>query len=278
MATAAKKTNKVEIPIDERETFVSLQKSFADSELSVEQKLKVLYALQEADNEIEKIKQLRGDLPREVEALEDEIAALSAKSAHNEDMIREFENAIEAGKKRIVELDGDISKYQQQLENIANSREFDSINKELENLGLLRSIEEKHIGEARVQIEERKSDIETIAGKIAIREDDLAAKKEELSTIVESTASEEEVLTARRNECAAKIDARTMSAYNRIRASVNNHLAVVAVYKEDSCGGCFSTITPQRLVDIASGKKLVICEHCGRIIVNPAPSDGGEEK
>lgn len=278
MATTAKKTKKVEIPIDERETFVSLQKTFADSELSVEQKLKVLYDLQAADNEIEKIKQLRGDLPREVADLEEEIASLNAKIAHNEDLIREYENSIEAGKQQIVELDAEISKYQKQLENIANSREFDSINKELENFGLLRSIAEKHINEARVQIEERKGDIEVLAGRITVREEDLAAKNEELATIVDSTAKEEAELQARRDECAGKIDARTMSAYNRIRASVHNHLAVVAVYKGDSCGGCFSRITPQRLVDIASGKKLVICEHCGRIIVNPSPADGGEEK
>lgn len=104
---------------------------------------------------------------------------------------------------------------------------------------------------------------------ITIREGDLKAKREELATIVESTAKEEVKLEAVRKACAAKIDARTMSAYERIRSSVHNHLAVVSVYNGDSCGGCFSMITPQRLVDIASGKKLIICEHCGRIIVNP---------
>ena len=268
MATTAKKIKKIETPIDERETFVSLQKSFADSDLSVKEKLKTLYELQEADNEMEKIFQLRGELPAEVAALEDEIAKFEAKIAGLEDLIKEYGNSIEANKQQIVDLDAEITKYQKQLENIANSREFDSINKELENFNLLRMIAEKHIGEAKETIEARKADIENIRERIAIREEDLKAKRVELEVIVESTAKEEEVLQEKRDACAAKIDARTMSAYDRIRSSVHNHLAVVSVYNGDSCGGCFSRITPQRLVDIASGKKLVICEHCGRIIVN----------
>ena len=130
-------------------------------------------------------------------------------------------------------------------------------------------IAEKHIGEAKERIFEKKNDLEVIKEKIAVRTDDLAAKKEELATIVESTAKEEETLRARRDECAAKIDARTMSAYERIRQSCKNHLAVVSVFNGDSCGGCFNTIAPQRLIDIASNRKMIICEHCGRILVNP---------
>lgn len=268
MATTAKKIKKIETPIDERETFVSLQKSFADSDLSVEEKLKTLYELQEADNEMEKIFQLRGELPAEVSALEGEIAMFEARISGIEDKIAALNDSIEANKRDIVDIDADIDKYQKQLENIANSREFDSINKELENLSLLRKIAEKHIGEAKDTIEERKAEIENVKERIAIREEDLKAKRVELDAIVESTAKEEKVLQEKRDACAAKIDARTMSAYERIRSSVHNHLAVVPVYNGDSCGGCFSRITPQRIVDIASGKKLVICEHCGRIIVN----------
>ena len=275
MATI-KKIKKVETPIDERETFVSLQKSFADSELSVEEKLKTLYELQEADNKLDKIFQLRGELPAEVASLEDEIARFKEKIANLEELITEYGKSIESGKQEIIDLDGEISKYQQQLENIANSREFDSINKELENLNLLRQIAQKHIGEAKDLIEERRGDIQINEERIGIREEDLKAKKIELENIVESTASEETVLQAKRDACAEKIDARTMSAYNRIRASVHNHLAVVSVFNGNACGGCFSIITPQRLVDIASGKKLVICEHCGRIIVN-AGSTPAEE-
>ena len=268
MATT-KKIKKVEIPIDQKETFVSLQKNFGESGLSVEEKLQTLYELQEADNAIEKIMQLRGELPAEVAAIEDEIATLESKCARLEETISGYEQTIESAQKDIVDYDSDIDKYQKQLANIANSREFDSINKELENLNLLRLIAEKNIRESKVAIQDRKSDIDNISGKIEQKKLDLEVKKEELSTIVESTAEEEKVLSAKRAACAIKIDERTLIAYERIRTSVHNHLAVVPVY-EQSCGGCFNAITPQRLLDIASGKKLVICEHCGRILVHPA--------
>ena len=272
----AKKIKKVETPIDQRETFVSLQKNFADSDLSVEEKLKVLYDLQKADVAIDKIIQLRGELPDEVEALENEVADLKAKVAQETEVIDKFNKSIAANKQNIVDLDEEIAKYQAQLENISNSREFDSINKELENQGLLRAIAEKNIREAREAIEDRKADRERIADRILIREEDLKAKKEELAVIVESTAKEEKALQAKREACAAKIDERTLSAYERIRGNAHNHLAVVTLFPKnedgtygDACGGCFHTITPQRIIDIASGRKLVICEHCGRIIVNP---------
>ena len=168
----------------------------------------------------------------------------------------------------IVELDEEINKYHEQLGNVSNSREYDSINKELENLGLLRDIAEKHINDARFAISEKKDAINVINDRIAIREEDLAAKKAELEGIVESTSKDEQTLTAKRKQFSDQLDERTLSAYDRIRASVHNHLAVVPVY-EESCGGCFNAITPQKLVDIASGNKLVICENCGRILVNP---------
>ena len=266
---ATTKIKKVETPIDERETFVSLQKSFADSEANIQEKLKTLYALQEADNEIEKIVQLRGELPAEVEALEGDVAAVEAKIAHVNALIEEYLRNIDLNKENIVEYDAQIEKYRAQLENISNSREYDSINKELENQDLLRQIAVKNIGETRMAIEEKRDLLEELGRRLEIRKEDLAAKQEELSLIKESTASEEEKLQARRESLAAKIDARTMSAYTRIRQSVHNHLAVVPVFNGDSCGGCFNTVTPQRLIEIASGKKLVICEHCGRIIVNP---------
>ena len=266
---AEKKIKKVVAPIDERETFVSLQKSFAETGLSVEEKLGILYELQSSDNEIEKILQQRGDLPAEVAALEGEIEGYNSKIASFKASIKELEGAIESNKDQMVELDGDIAKYQKQLESISNSREFDSINKELENLNLLRMIAEKNIRESKETIEVKKSDIQRLEDRIALRNEDLEAKKVELETIVESTAPEEKKLQEKRSACAGKIDERTMSAYNRIRESVHNHLAVVPVYNGDSCGGCFNTITPQRLIEIESGKKLVICEHCGRILVNP---------
>ena len=260
---------KVEAPIDNRETFVSLQKSFADSDMPVEEKLKTLYQLQEADSEIDKIIQLRGELPAEVAALEDEIATLKERSAGISAVIDQLNRNIADAKLSIAEHEGIIEKYQRQLETISNSREYDSLNKEIENQELLRQIDEKTINDTRYEIGARKAELDELKDRLSIRLEDLKAKKQELETIVEETAKEEAVLRERREACSAKIDARTMSAYERIRASVHNHLAVVSLYNGDSCGGCFNTITPQRRVEIGSNRKLIICEHCGRIIINP---------
>ena len=270
MASTKKTTvAKVQAPIDNRETFVSLQKSFADSDMPVEEKLKTLYQLQAADSEIDKIIQLRGELPAEVAALEEEIADLKERSAAISAVIDQLNRNIADAKLAIAEHESIIEKYQRQLETISNSREYDSLNKEIENQELLRQIGEKTINDTRMEISSKKSELEDLKDRLSIRTEDLAAKKTELENIVEETAKEEAVLRERREECAAKIDARTMSAYERIRASVHNRLAVVGIYNGDSCGGCFNTITPQRRVEIVSNKKLIICEHCGRIIINP---------
>ena len=265
----AKKTKKFETPIDQRETFVSIQKNFADSELSVGEKLNTLYALQQADTAIDKLLQLRGELPMEVENLENEIADLKAKAARISELIEAYTRSINENKINITECDDQIEKYKAQLDKVSNSREFDSLNKEIENVDLLRQIAEKNIAETKERIFDKKNELEVVKEKIAVRNEDLKAKKEELATIVESTSKEEAVLRADRDACAAKIDARTMSAYEHIRNSSNNHLAVVSVFNGDSCGGCFNTIAPQRLIDIASNRKMIICEYCGRILVNP---------
>ena len=275
MASIKKKVN-VPTPIDERETFVSLRKNFAENEQLVQEKLKTLYELQNTDIEIDKLLQLRGELPEEVSALESEVESLKTKKARMEEMIDGYNQGIENDKKHIDELDKEIEEYRKKLENISNSREYDSVNKELENQGLLRAISEKNIREAREAIDSRRQDIERIDDRISIREADLDAKRSELSTITEATAPQEKELVARRESFISKLDERTISSYERIRKSTHNHLAVVSLFPKnedgtygDACGGCFHTITPQRLIDIASGKKLVICEHCGRIIVNP---------
>ena len=269
MASTKKTSAAQATPIDQRETFVSLQKNFADSEISVAEKLKTLYSLQEADSEIDKIVQLRGELPAEVEALEQEIASMKERSAALTAEIDQLSRNIAEAKLSIAEHESNVERYQGQLSNISNSREYGSLEKEIENERLLVQISEKVINDTRVEIATRKADLEDLKSYLDTRTEDLAAKKSELETIVESTAKEEQALKARREECAAKIDERTMSAYERIRASVNNHLAVVGIYNGDSCGGCFSTITPQRRVEISDNRKLVICEHCGRIIINP---------
>ena len=166
---ATKKIKKVETPIDQRETFVSLQKNFADSEISVEDKLKTLYALQEADSAIDKIVQLRGELPSEVEALENEIADLKARLAQDNAVVDAYNQTILDNKQNIIDCDLQIEKYQKQLEEISNSREFDSINKEIENQGLLRQIAQKTINDTKVAIAEKKEDIEGLKDFIAVR-------------------------------------------------------------------------------------------------------------
>lgn len=275
MATT-KKTQQSNAPIDARETFVSLRKNFAESEQAVQEKLKTLFHLQATDNDIDKLMQLRGELPKEVEALEQEVAALEAKKERALQLIEGYKQSIEAAGESIKQVDEDIEQYRKQLENVSNSREYDSINKELENQGYVRAIAEKNISEAQESIKARGVDIEKIDDRLTIRVADLDAKKEELNTIVESTAEEETTLMAKREAYIAKLDERTISAYDRIRKSTLNHLAVVTLFPKNedgsygsACGGCYHTITPQRLIDIASGKKLVICEHCGRIIVSP---------
>ena len=209
MATTKKNAaaGKVEAPIDNRETFVSLQKSFADSGMPVEEKLKTLYQLQAADSEIDKIIQLRGELPAEVAALEEEIATLKERSAALAAVVDQLNRNIADAKLSISEHESTIEKYQRQLETIANSREYDSLNKEIENQELLRQIDEKTINDTRFEIAARKSEADDLKDRLTIRQEDLKAKKEELENIVEETAKEEQVLRARREECASKIDA-----------------------------------------------------------------------
>lgn len=262
-----KKIKNVETPIDQRETFVSIQKNFADSDASAREKLATLYALQKADSAIDKIICLRGELPGEVEALNVEVKEKEAKIAKLGELVEAYGRTIAVNKEKIVDCDTQIEVYRKQLENIDNSRAFGSIEKEIEYQDLERQIAEKNIGETKVAVSQAKAEMEEIQEKIAVLKSDLDAKMKELDGIVDSTSKEEQALRDSRQKLAAKIDGRTLSAYDRIRASVHNHLAVVTVYGE-ACGGCFNTIIPQRLVDIRSGKKLIICEHCGRIVVD----------
>jgi predicted nucleic acid-binding Zn-ribbon protein len=264
----AKKTTTVETPIDKRETFVSIRKKFADSADTISEKLNTLYQLQLTDTAIDRIVRLRGELPLEVETLENELEQINGKIANINLAIDEQTESIANNKAAIVEGEAMLEKYKEQENQISNSREYDAINKEIENQELLILIAKKRIDEAKNTIASLKERLEIANDKKTIVEEDLAAKKNDLETIIESTAKEEEVLREKREACAKKIDERTMTAYDRIRESNNNHLAVVGVYEGKACGGCMHIISPQRLIDIASGKKLVICEFCGRILVN----------
>ena len=176
--------------------------------------------------------------------------------------------AIARNKAAIVEGEATLEKYRAQENQIQNSREYDAINKEIENQDLLIQIAKKRIDESKASINGLKERLEITSEKRNIIAEDLAAKEADLETIIASTAKEEEALQAKRKGCASQIDERTMVAYDRIRESNSNHLAVVGIYQGNACGGCMHIIPPQRLVEIRSGKKVVICEYCGRILVN----------
>ena len=264
----AKKIKTKETPIDQRETFVSIGKNFADSADSVSEKLDVLYQLQMTDTAIDRLVRLRGELPLEVQTLEKELEGIEGKIVNINAAIDEQKSSIARNKTAIVEGETTLEKYRAQENQIQNSREYDAINKEIENQDLLIQIAKKRIDEANASINALKERLEITSEKRNIIAEDLAAKKADLETIIASTAKEEEVLTAKRQQCASMIDERTKVAYDRIRESNSNHLAVVGIYQGNACGGCMHIIPPQRLVEIRSGKKLVICEYCGRILVN----------
>jgi predicted nucleic acid-binding Zn-ribbon protein len=274
----AKKTTKVEAR-DSRETFVSILTNFDDSE-NVEDMLKALYDLQKADKAIDGVIALRGELPEEVAGLEKEIAGLEAKLKANEEEITAKTAEIAKNKSDILDCDSAIADFKKKSETVSNSLEFDSLKKEIENQTLLKEIAEKRIDENRSAIASMKAENEDVKDRINIVKGDLQAKQEELQKTVDSTAKEEADLRKKRNACASKIDDRVLSAYERIRGSVKNKLAVVKVYEGNACGGCFATIIPQRLIDIESRKKLVVCENCGRIIVPDfdKPAEAAQEK
>lgn len=269
MATK-KKVNKIVTPIDQRETFVSLQKNMADTDsIAMEQKLHTLYRIQQTDTRIDKIYLLRGELPLEVQDLEDEIAGLQTRIANTRAEIKEIEKANAEHKHVIEESKHLIAKYDAQRDNVKNNREYESISKEIEYQELEQMAANKKIVENEGLIEEKKAIIEQAQADLAHREADLVEKKKELDTIVEETAKEEEALLKEREALVNQIDERMLVAYTKVRSNAHNKLAVVTVQR-DACGGCFNKIPPQRRLDIAESKKIIVCEYCGRILVSSA--------
>ncbi len=269
MATK-KKVNKIVTPIDQRETFVSLQKNMADTDsIAMEQKLHTLYRIQQTDTKIDKIYLLRGELPLEVQDLEDEIAGLQTRVSNAKAEIKEIEKANADHKHAIEESKHLIAKYDAQRDHVKNNREYESISKEIEYQDLEQQVAAKKIRENDALIDEKKVVITEAEDQLAHRQKDLVEKKKELETIVEETAKEEEDLLKEREELASQIDERMMVAYTKVRANAHNKLAVVTVTR-DACGGCFNKIPPQRRLDIEESKKIIVCEYCGRILVSSA--------
>lgn len=267
MATTRQK-NLVDTPIDRRETFVSLSKSINDTDAGMEQKLHTLYMIQQKDSKIDEIHMLLGELPDEIRDLEDEIAGLKTRVGKLREEIADAEKYV--AQKRI-EADNNrasIAKYQEQQANVKNNREYVSISRELEYQQLELELAGKRINEKRARVDELKAAVAATQEAIARKESDLEEKKKECESITEETAREEERLTKEIAELKASIDARTLAAYEKVRANAHNGLAVVTV-KRDACGGCFNKIPPQRQLDIAQNKKIIVCEYCGRILVSP---------
>lgn len=273
---ATKKVNKtVSAPVSQDETFVSLTmaKGLSENENAIEEKLQALYNIQKADTAIDKIYLLRGELPLEVKDIEDETEGLKTRIANNQADIDAFEAAIASNRQKVVDDQELIAKYRAQQDNVKNNREYESIEHEIEFQELDIQAAQKHIKDDTIAIEKRKSIIEETKVRLQMREDDLADKKKELEAIVEETAKEEERLLAERSQLEAKVDERMLAAYNRVRNSTKNRLAVVTV-KDGACSGCFNQIPPQRQLDIMSNKKIIVCEYCGRILVNPSFDTG----
>lgn len=266
---ATKKTNKtVEIPIDQRETFISLQKNIGDTDaLAMEQKLHTLYQIQLTDTKIDKIYLLRGELPLEVQDLEDDIAGLKTRLAKLQAEIKDTEKDITESKHKIEESKKINQKYEEQRDNVKNNREYESLSKEIEFQELDQLLNEKKIKEGTIFIEEKKIALDEAKALLDGRNTDLENKKKELETIIEETSKEEEVLLKHKEELISKLDERMVVAYNKVRSNAKNKLAVVTV-KRDACGGCFNKIPPQRQLDIALSKKIIVCDYCGRILVS----------
>lgn len=266
---ATKKVNKIETPIDQKETFVSLQKNMSDTDaVAMEEKLRTLYKIQQTDSKIDKIHLLRGELPLEVQDLEDEIAGLQTRISNSKTEIEQLEQQNADYRNKIEECKRDIAKYEAQRDNVKNNREYDSITKEIEFQDLDQQVALKRIKENDADILAKNEILADAAQKLSLREADLEEKKKELETIVEETAKEEEVLLKEKEALVSKLDERMMAAYNRVRSNAHNRLAVVTVTR-DACGGCFNKIPPQRQLDIKESKKIIVCEYCGRILVSP---------
>ncbi|MBP1668569.1 MAG: hypothetical protein H6Q21_935 [Bacteroidetes bacterium] len=236
-------------------------------ELSVEEKLRALYKLQKINSEIDKIRTLRGELPLEVQDLEDEIAGLQTRIDKLQDEVKSLETSAANKKTEITGAKDHIKKYKEQQNNVRNNREFDSLSKEIEYQTLEIELSEKRIKEFSVLVKEKAELIGESKKKLDERMNDLESKKGELEEITSDTQKEEEVLMAERLEYEKMIEERLLTAYKKIRKNARNGLAVVSV-ERDACGGCFNQIPPQRQLDIRSRKKIIVCEYCGRILVD----------
>ena len=238
------------------------------SELSVEERLKTLYQLQTALSAIDEKRLLRGELPLEVQDLEDEIAGLTTRVDKIAADIEEYQKAITTKKGEIADAEASVERYKEQLNEVKNNREYDTLSKEIEFQTLEIELCNKKIREANNKIADKQREMESSQALIAERQGDLDVKKNELEEIMEETRVEEEKLKETVKSLEAKIEGRLLTSFKRIRRNARNGLGIVYVQR-DACGGCFNKIPPQRQLDIKMHKKIIVCEYCGRIMIDP---------
>jgi len=239
----------------------------AEKEITIEEKLKALYELQKVVSKIDEIKILRGELPLEVQDLEDEIIGLTTRLEHYEAELAEIKATIASKKIEIEESNMKIAKYKEQQENVRNNREYDNLSKEIEFQTLEIELCEKRIREFSASQESKMADQKRNSEQLSERKLDLDQKKGELNEIVSETKHEEEKLRENAKQIETLIEPRLLSAFKRIRKNARNGLAVVYVQR-DACGGCFNKIPAQRQMDIRLRKKIIVCEYCGRVLVD----------
>ena len=238
------------------------------TDLSVEEKLKTLYQLQTTLSAIDEKKALRGELPLEVQDLEDEIAGLNTRVEKIKGEIDDFQQAIIQKKGEIEDAKASVERYKSQLNDVKNNREYDTLSKEIEFQELEIELCNKKIREAGVKVEDRNKDLAQAEELIKDRQIALEEKKNELDEIMSETRAEEEKLKEKAKELELKIEERLLTSYKRIRKNARNGLGIVYVQR-DACGGCFNKIPPQRQLDIKMHKKIIVCEYCGRIMIDP---------
>ena len=239
-----------------------------EKELSVEERLFALYQLQVMLSEIDKIKTLRGELPLEVQDLEDEIAGFETRSEKFKKEIQELIGEISNQKNKVKQSKALIERYNDQIMNVKNSREYDNLTKELEFQTLEVEFSEKKTREFESAIKNKEEELGYVSQSMVERKGDLVIKKEELNAIISETKQEEEKLREKAKKLEENIEERLLAAFKRIRKSAHNGLAVVTIQR-DACGGCFNKIPPQRQMDIKLHKKIIVCEYCGRIMIDP---------
>lgn len=235
-------------------------------ETTVAEKLDALYALQKIDSQIDKIRTVRGELPLEVQDLEDEIEGLDTRIKKMQEEVKELDTEASDRKQAIKDAEAAIAKFKEQQNNVRNNREFESLAKEIEFQDLEIKLHDKRIKEAKAKAASKKEVLDEAKERLEMRKEDLKIKQGELNEIVGETQKEEESLVEASRKAKDAIDDRLIAAYDRLRGNAKNGLAVVSVDR-DSCGGCFNKIPPQRQLDIDAKKKVIVCEHCGRILV-----------